>query len=337
MSARILVAGPPMSAPLMSPITDELRRGGHQVTLLYSDTTAFRHEEAWRGADLAIWYGLPCGREEMALAPGLRAIISPTIGYEWIDLEAATALDILVVNGEVPENYQSMAEAAVMLILASLYDLHGAEAELRGAGKRIQPRMLRGKTLGLVGYGNIAQCLVQRLENWAVRLLAHTRTPRGIDGAVEFTTLERLLRESDVVVLLASLNEETRHMINAERLALMKRDAVLINLARGALIDEEALARHVAGGNLSKVALDVFETEPLPQQSPLRALPNAILTPHSIGHTRESFDAIPHVAVANAALILAGEAPQSTRNRMILERWAEKWSNARTERPRCTT
>ncbi|MGE0666128.1 MAG: NAD(P)-dependent oxidoreductase [Sphingomonadales bacterium] len=320
-TARIVAAGPAMSAPLLDPIAGALAGLGHHVTAHYGEARDLGAD--WAEADVAVWYGLPCGHDVLARAPSLRAVVAPTIGCEWIDHRAATDLGILVVNGQVPENYESMAEAAVLLMLAALYDLRGTEAELRGTGRRGKPRMLRGKTVGIIGFGNIARCLVTRLEGWGVRILANTRTPREAPG-VAFVPLDALIAESDVVVVLASLNGESLHLLEERRLARIRRDAVLLNLSRGPVVDEAALARLVAAGHLSAVALDVFEVEPLPADSPLRALPNAILTPHSIGHTTESFAAIPRVAVANVLAVIAGEVPASTLNPDALERWKAK-------------
>lgn len=134
-----------------------------------------------------------------------------------------------------------------------------------------------------------------------------------------------LLREADVVIVLASLNAQSRHMIGAAELALMKRDAVLINISRGAIIDEQALVRHLQEGGLAKAALDAFEVEPLPADSPLRSLPNVILTPHAIGHSQESFAAIPPTAVRNALAVLGGQIPESTQNRQVEPEWRARF------------
>jgi phosphoglycerate dehydrogenase-like enzyme len=320
-SAHVVLVGPPGTGPLLDPIADKLASLGHATTVHYGDASGLG--EAWADADVAIWLGYPCGRDILSRAPRLRAVVSPTIGCEWVDQQAATDLGILVVNGQVPENYESMAEAGVLMILAALYDLPGTEAQLRGTGTRRQPRMLRGKTVGIVGFGNIARALVARLDGWGVRLIANARTPREVAG-VEFLSLDGVLADSDVVVVLASLNDDSRHLIDDTKLGRMKRDAVLVNLSRGSVVDEAALARQVASGHLSAVALDVFEKEPLPGDSPLRELPNAILTPHAIGHTTESFAAIPRAALANTLEIIAGQAPASTLNPTALERWSSR-------------
>jgi phosphoglycerate dehydrogenase-like enzyme len=252
----------------------------------------------------------------------LLGIVSPTIGYEWIDEAAASSRGILVVNGAVPENQESMAEAAVLLLLAALYDLPGAQAELRAAGRRrTPPRMLKGKTVGLLGYGNIAKAMIARLQGWGADLIVHRRGDTGTDERVHFVSLAALLERSDALILLASLNEASRGIIDAAALDRMKKGAVLINIARGGILDEAALAKRLADGRLSMAALDVFETEPLPDGSPLRALSNAILTPHAIGHTVESFAAIPAAAIDNALALSRWEMPASARNRHIEKVW----------------
>ena len=127
-------------------------------------------------ADVAVCYGIELGARELGAALRLRGIVSPTIGYEWIDEDAASALGIAVANGAVPENRESMAEAAVLLMLAALYDLPGAQQELaRDTKSRTPPRMLKGKRIGLVGYGEIARAIVARLTGrFDSRLLANS-------------------------------------------------------------------------------------------------------------------------------------------------------------------
>jgi phosphoglycerate dehydrogenase-like enzyme len=320
-TAGILVAGPAMSRVLLDPVGDALAARGCAVKRWFGPMDGLVDDPAWAEAGIFVCYGMACGAAELARAPKLHTIIVPTIGYEWIDEAAATAAGIAVVNGRVPENAESMAEAAVLLILASLYDLRGAEAELRGGGSRRRPRMLKGKTVGIVGYGVIARQLAGRLRAWGVTLLAHSRSGAENDEAVTFLPLDDLLRQSDAIVLLASLNPDSYHLIDARRLALIRSDALLVNLGRGGLIDERALEAHLSAGRLEQVALDVFEEEPLPPESPLRAFPGAILTPHAIGHTVESFAAIPRVAAANAMRAAAGEMPESLCNRSVAPFW----------------
>jgi D-3-phosphoglycerate dehydrogenase len=192
--------------------------------------------------------------------------------------------------------------------------------------------MLRGKTVGLVGLGRIARGVVQRLAGWDVQVVAcdpyvaQAAAPAG----VRMVALDELLRESDVVSVHTTLTPETRHLIGARELSLMKPTAFFINTARGGMVDEAALYEALAAGRLAGAALDAFELEPLPLDSPLRSLPNVILTPHMIGHTREIFDAIPPAAIENVERLMRGEPPLYWRNPEVEPRWRERL--ARLER-----
>lgn len=319
-SFSIVVASAPEAKGLFEQVTPALQAEGHKVISCYGSDFHCVSREALAEAQILLSYGLPVGASEYDAAPNLIAVISPTLGYEWIDVDAATERGIAIANGLVPENYESMAEAGIMLMLASLYDLHAREAALRSNTRPAPGRMLKGRTIGLIGYGNIARSIVDRLEGWGASFLVHRRRDDQ-DPRVTNVELDTLLRESDIVLVAASLNAGSRHLIGADQLASMKRDAILVNLARGGLIDENALAAHVADGGLAHVALDVFETEPLPDGSPLRELDNMILTPHSIGHTQESFAGIPRILDLNTRAIMSGKLPASLCNPEVSEVW----------------
>jgi phosphoglycerate dehydrogenase-like enzyme len=125
--------------------------------------------------------------------------------------------------------------------------------------------------------------------------------------------------------VLASLNPETRGLIGAEQLMLMKKTAILVNTARGAIVDEAALAEALRKGIITGAAIDCFEVEPLPNDSPLRGLPNAILTPHMIGHTVEAHHSLEVATRENLARVLSGEPPRYVVNPAVLPAWTAKW------------
>lgn len=317
---QVVIASAPEARALFEPAAAELEKRGVRVAAFYGREFDCVDREALAEAKMLFSFAIAVGAAEFDAAPELVAVASPILGYEWIDEAAATARGIAIVNGLVPENYESMAEAAVMLILVGLYDLPGVEDAMRTGGRPPLGRMVKGRTIGLVGYGNIARSVVDRLQGWGAQFLVHRRREET-DPRVRNVPLDTLLEQSDVVLVLANLNAGSRHLIGASELTKMKRDAILINLARGGLIDEEALIAHVAGGGLARVILDVFETEPLPAESALRTLPDAILTPHAIGHTHETFSGIPRVIVSNAQSILDGHLPESLCNADVAARW----------------
>jgi phosphoglycerate dehydrogenase-like enzyme len=332
MLSRIIALGKLNSVTLMRAIAEKLRELGHHVSV-FEDAKAFHDANAsLADADVAIVaLGFACSRTLLTASSRLRGVVSPITGIEGIDTEAATELGIVVANGQARENTESMAEATILLILATLYDLHGTEAVLRNGlprPKRMVSRMLQGKTVGIVGFGQIARAMTQRLAGWGATLQAYTRRPSSVAGTdVRFVDLDRLMSTSDVVCVLAALNEETRGMLDARRLNLLKRGAVLINTGRGGLIDEAALCRIAMERPDLRLALDAFEVEPLPSESPLRDIPNAVLTPHMIGHTQESADALPVLAVKNVTRILAGELPVTVCNPAVVDKWRAKWSD----------
>jgi phosphoglycerate dehydrogenase-like enzyme len=325
-----------VSRPVLRPIFDameaRLSAGNYRITPYRTLESFLAAPEALADADVLLAAGdLPCTRALMQTAPRLRAVISPFIGTEGFDEPAATELGILVANGQTPENAESMAEATILLTLAALYDLHGSEAVLRGAVPRpAQSRafMLRGKTVGLIGYGNIARAMTVRLAGWGVRLLAWSRRPDPGASEVAWVELDALLRDSDVVCVLLSLNAGTRGLLDAARLRRMKPGAVLVNTARGGIIDEAALVALARERPSMRIALDTFATEPLPADSPLRDLPNTILTPHMVGHTVESHAVLPVVATDAIASVLAGEPPLYVRNPAVIPAWRQRWCNA---------
>ncbi|MFZ2004065.1 MAG: NAD(P)-dependent oxidoreductase [Stellaceae bacterium] len=326
---RIVAVGRPRSAYLFLPIVATLRELGHDV-VFYEDTAAFLAANSGLSETdiLVAASSFPCARALMAPADRLRGIVSPTTGIEGFDLAAATELGILVANGQTAENVEGMAEATILLMLAALYDLRGAEAVLRGDLPRpgqTSARMLGRKTVGMIGFGKIARAIAARLAGWDVSILAHTRRQPANFDHVRFVELDDLLRVSDIVCVLAALNSESEGLLDADRLALLKHDAVLINTARGAIIDEAALIELAQQRPDLRLALDVFATEPLSPDSGLRDLPNAILTPHMIGHTSEALAALPCACIDNVQRLLAGQVPRYVCNPDAVPRWQARW------------
>jgi D-3-phosphoglycerate dehydrogenase / 2-oxoglutarate reductase len=229
--------------------------------------------------------------ELLAAAPRLRVVGRAGVGVDNIDLEAATRRGVLVMNTP-GGNAVSVAEHTLALLLALTRRvpqlnaaIHAGRWEKTGEG-----RELRGKTLGLVGFGRVASEVAPRARAFEMRVLAYdpyVSESAARDAQVELVTLPVLLAQSDFVSLHTSLGPATEKLINATTLAQSKRGAALINTKRGELVDEAALAEALRSGQLSAAALDVFETEP-PRNSPLLDLANVIATPHVAGSTREA-------------------------------------------------
>ena len=219
----------------------------------------------------------------------LKVVIRFGVGTDNFDLAAMKKMGIKV---GVIANYNAVAEHALMLLLSAMKSYPRYETEVRGGGwGRYPQREISGKTVGLVGFGRIGKRFAELLSGFGVNLLVYD--PYVKEEALKAyhataATLEDLLAKSDVVSLHLPSTPETRHLINAERLAMMKDGAYLINTARGALIDEAALVDALKSGKLSGAGLDVYEQEPVVAGNPLFALPNTALTPHCSAITYET-------------------------------------------------
>jgi len=251
--------------------------------------------------------------ELLARAPHLRVIGRAGIGVDTIDVPAATRRGIAVMNAP-GANTVSAAEHALGLLLALVRHIPwAADAMHRGQWdrKRFEGTELRGKTMGIVGLGRIGGHVAQLARAFGMIVVAHDPylpPGRAAELQVKVLPLEDLLRTSDVVTMHVALTDETRHLINAQRLALMKPTAVLINTARGELVDEPALAEAVIAKRIAGAAIDVFAQEPLPADSPLRKLDRVILTPHLAASTAEAQERVAlEISGAVRDALLAGD------------------------------
>jgi len=259
-----------------------------------------------------LWHVLKrCTAEMIAAAPRLRLIQKIGVGVNTIDLDAAKARGIAVCN--LPgTNARAVAELTLALMLAVLRRLPRFDAAMR-RGEWSDPALqdgvgeLGGRTVGLVGYGAIPRLLAPVLAALGCRLIYTSRMPRA-DAVGEWRTLDALLSESDVVSLHLPLTAETETLIDARALARMKPGAILINTARGGLVDQSALTQALTDGKLAGAGLDVFVHEPHDAKEPLFHLPNVVLTPHIGWLTTGTFDRSFALAAENCRRIAAGEA-----------------------------
>lgn len=273
-----------------------------------------------QGMDAAIVSVDPFTRRVLEAAGTLKVVSRVGVGYDSVDVEAATALGILVCNTPAA-NKRAAAEFAMLLLLACSRRLVENLSEVRRGGwVRHVGRDLAGSTLGIIGLGTIGKEVARRARAFELQILAHDPVQDerfATEQQVAYVPLDQLLRESDHVILAVSLTASTRHLINAERLALMKPTAVLINTARGGVVDTEALCQALANKRIAGAALDVFEDEPLDGAAPVRKLGNVLLTPHVAGSTHESLRAAGMKAAQNALSALRGERPPSVINPQV--------------------
>jgi D-3-phosphoglycerate dehydrogenase len=241
-----------------------------------------------------------------------RFIMQPAVGYDTVDVGRAAERGIAVANAP-GYNADAVADWVVMATLAVVRDGARLDAAMRAADSRWPSgvhlgRELGALTVGLVGMGAVAQAVARRLRGFGSRVLFTARTAREVDGA-QAVDLAELLRSADVVSLHLPLNGETRGIVGAAELAAMKVGAVLVNSARGGLVDHDALVAGLRRGRPWAAALDVFEPEPLPAGSPLRDLPNVFLTPHIAAGTQQARQRVRGMVADNLRRVLAGQAP----------------------------
>jgi phosphoglycerate dehydrogenase-like enzyme len=274
--------------------TEELRaRLGDVILCPESDAAAF--DRLLPGMDV-LWHVLkPVTAEVIARAPQLKLIQKIGSGVNTIDVEAARKRGVAVCN--LPgTNSRAVAEMTLLLMLACLRRL----PQLQGADAwELQDHLgeLGGRTVGLVGYGEVPKILHPILEAFGVKVLFWSRSRRN-------SSFEEILSSSDLVSLHLPLTKETERLIDPRRL---KRGAILVNTARGGLVQEEFLAQCLQSGQLAAAGLDVFAVEPAERGNPLLSLPNVICTPHVAWLTRETLERSIAVARENVRRLAAGE------------------------------
>ncbi len=248
--------------------------------------------------------------------PKLRMMTTCSIGTDAIDLEAARRLGIVVSN--VPgRTAKIVAEHALALMLAAARRLAFQTAELKAGRWTSRDNIfLAGRTLGVIGAGSIGAEVARLGKAVGMNVVAWTFHPterRARELGVPFVELDELLRSSDVVSIHVKLTERSRRLIGERELALMKPASILVNTARGAVVDHVALVRSLESGHLAGAALDVFEEEPLPANDPILSCEQVVLTPHSADQNPEGMDLLNCGAVDNVLAFLSGR-PQNVVN-----------------------
>jgi len=294
-------------------------------------------------ADAIITGGEPYSKRVIEKLTKCRIISNIGIGYDGIDIEAATEHGIFVTN--VPDYcLEEMAEHTLALILACGRKLLRFDRAVR-EGKwdsrapreireKIRPPMfrLKGQTLGLVGLGRIPRTLVPKAKALGLRVIAYDPYVSKDAAAalgVEMVGFEQLLRESDFVSLHAALTKDNQHMIGAEQLKKMKRTAYLINTARGGLVDEQALNTALSEGIIAGTGLDVMDPEPPRPDNPLFKRDNVIITAHSANYSEESQAELLRRPEEEVFRILQGESPRCPVNPQVKERFIARWGKIR--------
>jgi D-3-phosphoglycerate dehydrogenase len=286
---KILVAEPLADAGL------EVLRAQHDWEIIVSDPEHFQEHLA--GADaLIVRSGVKVDRSVLAQAPRLQVVGRAGIGVENVDVDAATAAGVLVMNTP-GGNAVSVAEHTMGLMLSMARSIPQAIASTKSGKweeKKFLGTELRGKTLGVVGLGSIGREVVRRARGFEMRIVAsdpYVNSRTAADLSTTLLTLDELYAESDYITLHVALTTETYGMLNDAAFARMKRGVRIVNCARGELIDGEALRTAIESGKVAGAALDVFQTEP-PVSEPLLAFENVLATPHIGGSTHEAQDGV---------------------------------------------
>jgi len=266
----------------------------------------------------------PYTREVFSAAPELKAVLRYGTGSDAIDIDAATEAGVAVVTTP-GVNAEAVADMALGLILACIRGLTRLDAAVRSGEWRTEGPTgdLAGATVGVVGLGAIGRAVTRRLRGFGCRVLALEPNPGAdfcAENAVELTGLEEMLPQVDVLTLHAPLTPATRRLIGARELELLPRHAILINTARGDLVDQAALVAALVNGEIAGAGLDVFEHEPVPPGDPILSAPNTLLSGHVSSYTELGLGRMGEAVVANLTELVAGRLPASCLNPAA---WAE--------------
>ena len=280
---------------------------------VYEETTPEQILGRVQGFDIVVIKEIPVPGDIIRSFPdSVKLIVEAGTGYNNHDLEAIKEKGLTLCN--VPAySTERVAHTAIMMILnlsssmrKQMNMLHEKDYTNFTRCMQVDHVEVNEKTLGVIGTGNIGREVIKIAQALGMKILAYARTPREDEPGIRFASLEEVLAQSDYLTLHCPLNAETRHLINRERLALMKPTACIVNTARGALIDEEALIEALQEGRIAGAGLDVQETEPPAADNPLYDMDNVILTPHMGWRGLETRQRLVSIAADDIKNFLAG-------------------------------
>lgn len=251
-------------------------------------------------------------------SPRLKVISRYGVGYDKIDIQTAGRQGIVVTNTP-GANTESVADLTFALILAAARNLIVLTEDVKsGKWPRRQSVEIYGKTLGLIGFGAIGKAVAKRASGFSMKVLAYDPYDKSSIPGVKLCDLDTLLSSSDIISLHVPLNKETEGLIGEEAFSKMKDGVIVINTARGGLIDEQAALTFIENGKITAMGLDAFSEEP-PKNCGLLKYPNVIATPHAGAHTKEATIKMAELAVQNLFDILEGRDSKHIVNRKYLE------------------
>lgn len=264
-------------------------------------------------------------------ATRLRAAVRHGAGLDMIPVDAATRAGVLVAN--VPgANARTVAEHVMWTSMALLRKFRSVDGDLRqkgwlaGRDHAVSGHDLAGRRIGIIGFGAVGRNVGEiAAKGFGLDVIVNTRTQRDLPAHVRHASVDELVAASDIVVLCCPLTPETTGLINRERIGRMKPGALLINVSRGPVVEDDALIEALSDGRLGGAALDVFVTQPLPPDHPYFRLDNVILTPHMAGITEESMMRMGIGAAEETIRILGGDLPVNFCNREVLEHYRRRF------------
>ena len=298
-------------AELLKSYADKLEAKGHTFAAYEKNTDAQVQIDRAKDADVIMIANMPLKGEVIRACKNLKFINVAFTGVDHVDLAAAKEMGVKVSNAS-GYSTQSVAELALGMMLSLLRNVPQVEKRCR-AGKTkdgLVGTELRGKTVGIVGAGAIGQNTGRLCKAFGCKVIAYNHRPKqAAEGTIdEFVDLDTLTRESDIISLNCPLNDSTRGMFDFGRIAMMKKTAILINVARGPVVDSRALADALNEGRIAGAGIDVFETEPpLDVNHPLLHTPNTIVTPHVAFASKESMALRAQIVFDSLDSFLAGK------------------------------
>ena len=278
---------------------DELKKHGHEV-VVYPDRKPEKNIERAADADIVVESNMPLRKDFLDACPKLKMLSIAFTGLDHIDMEECKRRNIVVKNAAGYSTEAVAEETICMMIGLYRHVIENDRITRSCKGPSIAPgREIAGKTVGIIGMGAIGQRTAALAQAFGCKVIAWNRTPKQVHG-VTFIDKETLLKESDIVVLHIALNDETRNFLTANDFAIMKPSAVIVNAARGPVVNTKDLAEALKNGVIAGAALDVYDGEPpLDANNPILSAPNTMLLPHIGFATKEAFEARLGIVVNN--------------------------------------
>ncbi len=298
-----------ISDALLESLSAPIRAAGHTFVAFDTKTADPQVQlERIGDSDAVIIANTPLPASVISATPKLQLLNVAFTGIDHVGLNACKEKGITVCNAAGYSN-SAVAELALGLTIGCLRYFNESDRACRSGGIGIRGAEIAGRTVGIVGTGAIGLYTARLFSAFGAKVIAYSRTQRkeALDMGIAYVSLEELLRRSDIVSLHVPSNAKTRHLIGKEQLALMQKHAVLINCARGAVVDNAALAEALHKGNIAAAGIDVFDMEPpLPEEEPLSKAPHTLLTPHVAYNTVESMERRAEIVFRNLQAWLAG-------------------------------